>query len=166
MSNKTEVLSFDELARFHGLSLMKWDEDNYASENTQLAKDFFEAGQQSKQAEIDELQNKYEAMYRAFTVADDCRKEWHRCYVGIRQREDDLQKNFNNALKTIDIQQQFLDDTDGTIKIITSQVDELQNRIDDLKSFCIKGVESNMLSIEYNQALIDMHKLLKGEETK
>ena len=91
----------------------------------------FEAGQQSKQAEIDELQ-----------------------------------KNFNNALKTIDIQQQFLDDTDGTIKIITSQVDELQNRIDDLKSFCIKGVESNMLSIEYNQALIDMHKILKGEETK
>ena len=55
MSNKTDVLSFDELARFHGLSLMKWDEDNYASENTQLAKDFFEAGQQSKQAEIDEL---------------------------------------------------------------------------------------------------------------
>ena len=54
--NKTEVLSFDELARFHGLSLMKWDEDNYASENTQLANDFFEAGQQSKQAEIDELQ--------------------------------------------------------------------------------------------------------------
>ena len=78
----------------------------------------------------------------------------------------ELKKNFNNALKTIDIQQQFLDDTDGTIKIITSQVDELQSRIDDLKSFCIKGVESNMLSIEYNQALIDMHKILKGEETK
>ena len=52
MSNKTEILSFDELARFHGLSLMKWDEDNYVSENTQLAKDFFEAGQQSKQDEI------------------------------------------------------------------------------------------------------------------
>ena len=98
MSNKTEVLSFDELARFHGLSLMKWDEDNYASENTELAKDFFEAGQQSRQDEADELQ-----------------------------------KNFNNALKTIGIQEQFLDDTDGTIKIITSQVDELQNRIDELK---------------------------------
>ena len=138
MSNKTDVLSFDELARFYGLSLMTWDEDNYASENTQLAKDFFEAGQQSKQGEvdklqteIDELQNKYDAMYRAFTVADDCRKEWHRCYVGIRQREDELKK-----------------------------------RIDDLKYFCIKGVESNMLSIEYNQALIDMYKILKGEETK
>ena len=55
MSNKIEILSFDELARFHGLSLMKWDEDNYASENTELAKDFFEAGQQSKQDEVDEL---------------------------------------------------------------------------------------------------------------
>ena len=60
MSNKTEVLSFDELARFHGLSLMKWDEDNYASENTQLANDFFEAGQQSKQDEVDELKKRIE----------------------------------------------------------------------------------------------------------
>ena len=58
MSNKTEILSFDELARFHGISLIKWDEDNYASENTQLAKDFYEAGQQSKQDEIDHLQKR------------------------------------------------------------------------------------------------------------
>ena len=50
--------SFDELARFHGLSLMKWDEDNYASENTELAKDFFKAGQQSKQDGIDHLQKR------------------------------------------------------------------------------------------------------------
>ena len=57
MSNKTEILSFDELARFHGLSLMKWDEDNYASENTKLAKDFFEAGQQFRQDEIDSIVN-------------------------------------------------------------------------------------------------------------
>ena len=61
MSNKTEFLSFEELARFHGLSLMKWDEDNYVSENTELAKDFFEAGQQTKQTEIDELQNRIES---------------------------------------------------------------------------------------------------------
>ena len=44
-----------------------------------------------------------------------------------------------------------------------AEVEHLQKRIDDLKSFCIKGVESNMLSIEYNQALIDMHKILKGD---
>ena len=61
MSNKTEILSFDELARFHSLSLMRWDEDNYASENTELAKDFFEAGQQTKQTEIDELKKRIES---------------------------------------------------------------------------------------------------------
>ena len=47
-----------------------------------------------------------------------------------------------------------------------AEINELQKRIDDLKSFCTKGVESNMLSIEYNQALIDMYKILKGEQTK
>lgn len=48
-------MSFDELAKYHSLSLMKWDEDFYASENTQLAKAFYEAGQRTKQQEIDEL---------------------------------------------------------------------------------------------------------------
>ena len=120
-------MSFNKWKDEYGLEF----EPNYSKETELDCKAAFEAGQQSKQAEIEELQ-----------------------------------KNFNNALKTIDIQQQFLDDTDGAIKIITSQVGELQNRIDDLKSFCIKGVESNMLSIEYNQALIDMYKILKGEETK
>ena len=47
-----------------------------------------------------------------------------------------------------------------------AEVDDLKKRIDDLKSFCIKGVESNMLSIEYNQALIDMHKILKGNTSE
>ena len=50
--------SFDELAKYHSLNLMKWDEDFYASENTQLAKAFYEAGQQSRQAEIDNLQKR------------------------------------------------------------------------------------------------------------
>ena len=44
------------------------------------------------------------------------------------------------------------------------RIDGLQKSIDDLKSFCIKGVESNMLSFEYNQALIDMHNILKGNK--
>ena len=65
MSSKTDVLSFDNWY----VEAKKLNNDGFS------AKDFFEAGQQSKQAEIDELQNKYDAMYRAFTVADDCRKE-------------------------------------------------------------------------------------------
>ena len=69
MSSKTEVLSFDELARFHGLSLMKWDEDNYASENTQLANDFFEAGQKSKQGEVDKLQTEIDELKKRIESA-------------------------------------------------------------------------------------------------
>lgn len=49
------MMSFDELAKYYSLSLMKWDEDFYASENTQLAKAFYEAGQRSKQQKLDEL---------------------------------------------------------------------------------------------------------------
>ena len=83
----------------------------------------FKAGAQSKQAEIDEckevaesiedayirektkvdeLQRKYDAMYNAFVVADDCRKEWHRCYVGIRQSEDELQKRIEQAIEQLE----------------------------------------------------------------
>ena len=76
--------SFDELARFHGLSLMKWDEDNYASENTELAKDFFKAGQQSKQAEVDELQKRI----------DDALKELE--YIHFYKTQ-----NSNNAIKIL-----------------------------------------------------------------
>ena len=72
----------------------------YMDENSLEAA--WEAGAQSKQTEIDELQNKYDAMYRAFTVADDCRKEWHRCYVGVCQREGELQKRIDGALKELE----------------------------------------------------------------
>ena len=86
MSNKTEVLSFDELARFHGLSLMKWDEDNYASENTELAKDFFEAGQQSKQAEIDDLKKRIEDIITSI--------DWHieDCELWLSMNKNDSWK--------------------------------------------------------------------------
>ena len=114
--------------------------------------------------------SEFDIFFDEYENNHNCSPEKYECFEAGQQSKQDeieeLQKNFKNALKTIDIQQQFLDDTDGVIKIITSQVGELQNRIDDLKSFCIKGVESNVLSIEYNQALIDMHKILKGEDTK
>lgn len=53
-----DVLSFEDLARMNSLSLMKWDSSNYASENTQLAQDFYREGQQSKQAEVDALRKR------------------------------------------------------------------------------------------------------------
>ena len=117
MSNKTKVLSFDEWINGNGF--------NFRPEQYDLYKFLYESGQQSKQAEIDELQ-----------------------------------KNFNNALKTIGIQQQFLDDTDGTIKIITNQVDELQNRIDD----ALKELE--YIHFYKTQNSDNAIKILKGEETK
>ena len=84
--------SFDELARFHGLSLMKWDEDNYASENTELAKDFFKAGQQSKQAEVDELQLK---------LSEDSRV-LHNVIDIERRKCEELQKRIDEALHEAD----------------------------------------------------------------
>ena len=44
------------------------------------------------------------------------------------------------------------------------RADELQKRIDELNTWCVRGVECNMLSTEYNQALIDMIKILKGNK--
>ena len=118
------MMNFDELAKYHSLSLMRWDEDFYASENTQLAKAFYEAGKQSKQAEIDELR-----------------------------------KNFNNALKTIEIQQRFLDDADGANKILTSQASDLQKRIDDALEKCKTGIRKQ--GGDYYLELIEG--ILKGD---
>ena len=83
--------------------------------------DGFYDGVQSKQSEVDELQNKYEAMYRAFTVADDCRKEWHRCYVGIRQREDDLQKRIESAMELLEYNE-YVDSTLQALEILKGGV--------------------------------------------
>ena len=44
-----------------------------------------------------------------------------------------------------------------------SEVDELQKKIDRLKAWCVNGIECNMLSVDYNQALIDMIKIIKGD---
>ena len=78
--------SFDELAKYHSLSLMRWDEDFYASENTQLAKAFYEAGQQSKQAEIDELQKRIDGLITSI--------DWHieDCELWLSMNKNDSWK--------------------------------------------------------------------------
>lgn len=50
---------------------------------------------QEQQKQLSDAQRKYDALYNAFTVTDDARKEWHRCYMGVRQREDELQENID-----------------------------------------------------------------------
>lgn len=69
----------------------------------------FEAGQQSKQEEVNKLQEeidvlkkKYDAMYNAFVVADDCRKEWHGCFTRAREEKDRLQSIINQAVSCMD----------------------------------------------------------------
>ena len=94
--NKIEVLSFDELVRFHNLSLTKWDEDNYASENTQLANDFFEAGRQSKQAEIDHLQKRIDEIINHMEINydenrdDDSHSYWSGYNQALRELSEIL----------------------------------------------------------------------------
>lgn len=82
--------------------------DGYGTDYQDVYDEGFDEGVLHQQGEvdklqdkIDELQRKYDAMYNAFVVADDCRKEWHRCYVGVRQREDDLQIRIDKALVQI-----------------------------------------------------------------
>lgn len=88
---------FDELTKFHSLSLMKWDEDNYASENTQLANDFYEAGQQSRQAEVDELNFQLAEMKSRLNEAyTDGQSSMYK----TKQAEiDELQKHIDDALE-------------------------------------------------------------------
>lgn len=89
-------------------------------------KQAFEAGQQSQQAKIDkllekhseekrilhnviemnqdkidELKKKYDAMYNAFIVADDFRKEWHESYMSARKERDELQVRVGEAVDYI-----------------------------------------------------------------
>ena len=96
----------------------EWWEENYmtlSSDRTE-AEDIYNLGKQSQQvkidrliekhseekrilhnviemnqAKIDELKKKYDAMYNAFIVADDCRKEWHESYMSARKERDELQ---------------------------------------------------------------------------
>lgn len=86
----------------------------------------FEAGQQSKQAEVDDL--KRELLNKTNEAYADGQRSMRKI---IKSNEDELQKNLNNALKTIEIQQRFLDDADGANEIATSQASELQNKIDE-----------------------------------
>ena len=47
---------------------------------------------------VDELQKKYDAMYNAFIIADDCRKEWYESYMSARKDRDELQARVDGAI--------------------------------------------------------------------
>lgn len=56
---------------------------------------------------IEELQKKHDAMYNAFVVADDCRKEWHESYMNARKERDEMQAMVNSAEKAIMICEEY-----------------------------------------------------------
>lgn len=93
---------------------MKVKYDEYFAESLPR-KDIFKAGQESRQAEINELQ-----------------------------------KNFNNALKTIEVQQRFLDDADAVNKRLTKRIDEALRFYNEAKS-------------SHNIGMIQMAIYLKGQ---
>lgn len=76
--------------------------DLIAGNYKKVSKKSYQAGQQSKQKAIDELQSKYNKLHDAFVVTDEARKEWSRCYNGVRQNEDVLQERITKALDMLE----------------------------------------------------------------
>ena len=85
MSNKTEVLSFDEWYK----EAKKLNDDGFS------AKDFFEAGQQSKQAEIDELKMGNHNLSVMVAEAESYSEYW-------KYERDKLQKKIDLVLDYIE----------------------------------------------------------------
>ena len=97
-AREQQLVQFNKWANHEGLSLRMSGEFDHSNKDTHMAYLGYVEGQQSKQAEVDELR-----------------------------------KNLNNALKTIEIQQRFLDDADGANKILTSQASDMQKMVDELE---------------------------------
>lgn len=73
-SNKTEVLSFNEWAKFQGLPLEKDENGLYLDRHTHYARKGWEA--KPKQNEVEELQKKIDLALE-------------KCYTGIRKQGGD-----------------------------------------------------------------------------
>lgn len=83
----------------------------------------------------------------------ECQAHNHGFYLGEQSKQaevDELRKNLNNALKTIEIQQRFLDDADGANKILTSQASELQKRIDEINKLVDLWREDYVTLVKYD----------------
>ena len=117
--------SFDDLVRLLDSNEVFIDDKNSDMfKLSTLLKDVFKAGAQSKQAEIDELQRKYDAMYSAFTYSDDCRKEWHESFMRSKEREDELRKRIDVCEKLRDSQFDKLWNLTQAIEVARNGADE------------------------------------------
>ena len=81
--------------------MIEFDVNGYNSHECDIHNHGYYLGAQSQQAKIDELKKKYDAMYNAFIVADDCRKEWYESYMSARKERDELQVRVGEAVDYI-----------------------------------------------------------------
>ena len=106
---------------------------------------------QYQQTKIDELEKKYDAMYNAFIVADDFRKEWHESYMIARKERDELQAKYdelNNRATGIALDQ-----------MTTAKLNyELQGRIDEAMDYIADSGGVNTTSE------IALNHILKGNK--
>ena len=82
--------------------MSKFDVNGYNSHECDIHNHGYYLGAQSQQDKIDELKKKYDAMYNAFIVADDCRKDWHESYISASKDRDELQAMVDKALERMD----------------------------------------------------------------
>ena len=96
MSNKIEILSFDEWINDNGF--------NFRPEQYDLYKFLYEAGQQSKQVEVDEL--KREMLNKTNEAYADGQKSMRKM---IKNNDDELQKKIDIAIEKIESFDRYID---------------------------------------------------------
>ena len=87
MSNKTEVLSFDNWINVNGY--------NFRPEQYDLYKFLYEAGQQSKQSEIDELRRGNHNLSVMVAEAESYSEYW-------KYERDELKKRIESAMELLE----------------------------------------------------------------
>ena len=113
MSNKTEVLSFDEWAKFQGLPLEKDENGLYVNRHTHYARKGWEA--KPEKAEIDELQKRVKELE---LINFD--SELH--FDAAKEHIDHLQKRVEEALKELEyIHFYKTQNSDNAIKILKGE---------------------------------------------
>ena len=169
MSNKTEVLSFDDALNNHKKvlteSLVNFHEGHRVRKilldvdsNSADYEYYFQSGQQSKQAEVDEL-NMANHNLSVMDAEAESYSEYWKC------ERDKLQKRVKE-LELINF------DSELHFDAAKEHIDHLQKRVDEISNHLEINYDENRDDDShsywsgYNQALRELFEILKGEETK
>ena len=147
MSNKIEILSFDDWINVNGFI--------FRPEQYDLYKFLYEVGQQSKQAEIDELKMTNHNLSVMVAEAESYSEYW-------KYERDKLQKRVNE-LELINF------DSELHFDAAKEHIDSLQKRIDEINNHLEinydenRGDDIHSYWSGYNQALRELFEILKGD---